>query len=186
MDAPDALIWQEGSGGTRTHLGDNEVIRCWNLQNRFDCLHAEIFDIRAQIADAPVRRSYYRFITSHLPVRRSQLAGLDTSDGYECSASSTRDRSSFLETIWKDGRIVAQSATDEGAPDSMGWTPQRIVALFEENEINPRRPYFACPLVEDITTGMGLQTLDSPLVTYESLIQFDRYPATEETVAPAG
>ena len=155
-------------------MGPDEVIRCWKLQTRFDCLYAEVFDIRERIADAPVQRSYYRFLTSRLPVRKSQLDELDTSDGYECSVSSTNDRSTMMETVWKNGRMVAQSSgagSDTTAPQ---WDPQEILAQFKVHAINPRRPYFSCPMVDEIVTKMGLDSLDSPLVTYEALVQPDR------------
>lgn len=172
--AEDAIAWQEGSAGTRTYLGPGKVIRCWKLGTRYDCLYAQIFDLREQIADAPVRRAYYRFLTSRLPDRMSQLDGLDVSDGYECSTSSSRDRSGLLEAIWKNGRIVEQSYVNQQVSSEITWKPEDIAALFVQHAVTAQRPAFACSLVDEITTKMGLEALDSPLVTYEALVQVDR------------
>lgn len=168
-----ALAWQEGSDGTRTYLGENHLIRCWKLNNRFDCLHAEVVDLREKIADAPVRRSYFRFLTSRLPDRMSQLNGLDISDGYECSVSIRPERSFLLEAIWKNGRVVEKSLVDNQLSTAAVWKMQDIVEGFQKHSISPRRPAFACSLVEEITSKMGLETLDSPLITYDALTNIE-------------
>ncbi len=172
--AEDAIQWQEGSGGTRTYLGQGKVMRCWKLGTRYDCLYAQVFDLREHIADAPVRRAYYRFLTSRLPDRMSQLDGVDVSDGYECSTSSSGDRSSLLEAIWKNGRIVEQSYVNQQVSTETTWKPEEIAALFVQYAITAQRPAFACSLVEEIAVNMGLESLDSPLVTYETLVQANR------------
>lgn len=178
--AIDSIAWQEGSAGTQTYLGSGEVIRCWKLSNRFDCLYARTFDIREQIADAPVRRAYYRFLTSRLPDRMGQLEGLDLRDGYECSTSSSPDRSILLEAVWKNGRIVEQSSINQQDSSDTPWTPEQIAELFRKYGVVPRRPAFACSLVDELTTKMGLEALDSPLVTYETLMQIERPANTIE------
>jgi len=183
-----AIAWQEGSGGTRTYLGSGQVIRCWKLSNRFDCLHAQVFDRREQIADAPVRRAYYRFVTSRLPDRMSELDGFDISDGYECSTSSSPGRASLLEAIWKNRRIVEQSTLNQLDSTEVTWNPQEIAALFAKHAVAPRRPAFACSLVDEIAAKMGLEALDSPLVTYQALTQTEgsvNAAAKGDDVAPA-
>ncbi len=173
MSMEEALVWREGSDGTHAFMSENQLIRCWKLNGRFDCLYAEIFDHREQIADAPVRRAYYRFLATRLPDRLSQLSGLDVSDGYECLASVTPERSTLLESIWKNGRVVEQSRTDLHATAD-AWMREDIAAHFKRHSISPRRPAFACSLVDEIAAKMGLGALDSPVMPYDSLTRKGR------------
>ncbi len=172
--AEGVFAWQAGADGTYAFVGDTIALRCWPLGQTFDCLIAIVADSRAQSADVPVYRDYFRLIAPQLPRNREALEHAQLLDGYACSVMQRGGFRRMLEEVWKDGLVVEEIAKMPREYETTGWSPQDVAGYFSEHEIRPHRPYLACAIVDVLVQRSGLEVIDSPVFSYEAIMAADR------------
>ncbi|GGC43194.1 hypothetical protein GCM10011371_33330 [Novosphingobium marinum] len=160
------ITWAEGMDDTLTAFGDGSVSRCWKVQTRFDCVHVSEFDIRSEIADAPVRREMFRFSASELPTSEIALRALQGSDGYSCRISHALGATYLTEQIVKNGKVLEEK-TSVRAYDK--WPPSEAAEKIDALGASVRRRYLNCDALDRLIARQGLVIVDSSLVTYEGL-----------------
>lgn len=182
-DAPVATLdWRQGSGqGMIAHDRDREVVRCWKVQGRFDCLLARSTGLEAELPGAPGRLLFFGFRVATLPATRDDLDRLATSDGYACELSTLPDRSVLTETYWASGRIAHQRAGDRDRDGN--WTAADVAVFQSAAGGREARPFFACDKVIGPVLDVGPFALDSGLVTYDSVFAAPDVP-TDAPVRP--
>ncbi len=184
-EAAQLFTWQAGTDGTHAFVSKTMALRCWPLGQSFDCLIAIISDSRAQSADAPVYRGYYRFIAPQLPKNREALEQAQLLDGYACSVMQQGGFRRMLEEVWKDGRVIEQTDKVPREYETTGWSPEDVAGYFSEHEILPHRPYLACAIVDELVQRSGLEVIDSPVFSYEAIMSADRGQRSIDTASVA-
>lgn len=175
----EAIEWRRGDEHSFiAHRYDQQVIRCWNVQGRFDCVSGQSIGLKDIIPGAPVRLSFFRFRTGALPSDEGALDRLATSDGYGCELTRLPDGNVLTETYWRRGRIVREHAIAAEPPQ--GWNSADIagfrIAFPPPARRSDTRPFFACAKVIDPVLDVGLFALDSGLVRYDAVVSSVDYP----------
>ncbi len=174
--ASSALDWRPGGDqGFIAHDEDRQVVRCWKVQGRFDCLVARSIGLNRELPGAPGRLLFYRFRSAVLPATQQDLDKLATSDGYACELATLPGRAVVTESFWQAGRIAFQRASEWNRESE--WTAEDVAVFGAPAASRAARPYFACARVIDPVTDVGLYALDSGLVTYESVFSAVDHPA---------
>lgn len=172
---PTALEWRRGDEHSFiAHRFDQEVIRCWNMQGRYDCLVAQSISLKDVIPGAPGRLAFFGFRANALPVDQAEVDALASSDGYSCELTSLPGKSVMTESYWKSGRIAHGQATDLGGTG--GWTPADVGRFDVEEKTSRPRPFFACATVIAPVLDVGLYALDSGLISYDRIFSAVDYP----------
>lgn len=174
------LEWRGGDEHSFiAHRLDQEVIRCWNVQGKYDCLVAQSISLKDVIPGAPARLAFFRFRADALPAAQEDVDGLASSDGYACELTTLPGKTVMTESYWKSGRVVHDQASD--LDDGDGWMATDIARFEAEGKTARVRPFFACAEVIAPVLDVGLYALDSGLISYDRIFSAVDYPVSKNT-----
>ena len=178
-----AFEWRNGDERSFiAHRRDHEVIRCWNVQGKYDCLVAQSLGMKDVIPGAPEKIGFFRFRAAALPATQDDLDRLATSDGYACELTGLPGKAMMTEYYWQSGRIARRHNSDRGGDDR--WNAADVSQFASTDGAKDVRPFFACPAVIDAVLDVGLYALDSGLINYDDVFATVDYPAEAKEPAP--
>lgn len=173
--ASPALEWRGGDEHSFiAHRLDQEVVRCWNVQGKYDCLVAQSIGLKDMIPGAPGRLAFFRFRTETLPAVQQVVDELASSDGYACELVTLPGRSVIKETFWQGGRIIGDHASNLEAGG--GWTVEDVDRIGKAANASTARPFFDCSAVIAPIRDVGLYAVDSGLIRYDPIFSTVDYP----------
>lgn len=161
------LQWRRGDEQSFiSHKSDRQIIRCWAVQGKYDCLVAHSIGLKDVIPGAPGRLEFFRFQVDALPPTQDAVDSLASSDGYACELTNLPTRTLMTESYWRRGRVMASHATDLDAGD--GWKASDVKKLAADGDTTGKaRPFFDCKAVIAPIRDVGLYALDSGLISYD-------------------
>lgn len=172
---PAALEWRGGDEHSFTaHRADRQVIRCWNIQGKYDCLVAQSIGLKDVIPGAPIRLAFFRFHSNTLPTTQEQVDDLASSDGYACELTSLPGKTVMTESYWRSGRLAHTRASELGGDG--GWTIADVESFGGEGHVSRPRAFFSCAAAIAPVLDVGLYALDSGLINYDQVFAAVDYP----------
>lgn len=156
------LEWQKGPENSFFYKDpeDQWAIRCWEINNAFDCLSVSGGrDLVGDVSYIFVRGSFDK-----LPVNIITTGGRSA---YMCGYR----RENMEEIIYRNGDQLISKFTSFYSPTypNNPWTRAYVEQFVDDNELELSHPYLPCRTIGEALEKGSLATLGTTLIQYESL-----------------